>query len=99
MPFTLAGKPAPSGRLGLALRPLSPDEKRESGLTMGLVIEGVSGPAAHAGVQPGDLLLAIDGHPVSSLAQAGAAANGTAKSVAILVQRGSAKIYVPLRLS
>ena len=92
-------KPAPSGRLGLALRPLSPDEKRESGLTMGLVIEGVSGPAAHAGVQPGDLLLAIDGHPVSSLAQAGAAANGTAKSVAILVQRGSAKIYVPLRLS
>ena len=89
----------PKGRLGLALRPLNPDEKRESGLTTGLVIEGVTGPAARAGVQPGDLLLAIDGQPVTSLAQVGVAANWTGKSVAILVQRGGMKIYVPLRLS
>ncbi len=92
-------KPAPSGRLGLALRPLRADEKRESGFTAGLVIEGVTGPAARAGVRPGDLLLAIDGQPVGSLAQAGAAASGSGKSVAILVQRGGVKIYVPLRLS
>ncbi len=89
----------PKGRLGLALRPLNPDEKRESGLTAGLVVEGVTGPAERAGVQPGDLLLAIDGRPVTSLAQVSVAANGTGKSVAILVQRGAMKLYVPLRLS
>jgi serine protease Do len=89
----------PHGRLGLALRPLNPDERRQSGLTTGLVIEGVSGPAARAGVQPGDLLLAVDGLPVTSLAQLGMAANWSGRSVAILVQRAGTKIYVPLRLS
>ena len=87
------------GRMGLALRALSADEKRMSGLESGLVVEGVSGPAARAGVQPGDLLLAIDGQPVNNLAQAGAASTGAGKSVAVLLQRGDAKIYVPLRLS
>ena len=59
----------------------------------------MAGPAARAGVQPGDLLLAIDGQPVTSLAQLGVAANWTGKSVAILVQRAGMKIYVPMRLS
>ncbi|MBC7727995.1 MAG: PDZ domain-containing protein, partial [Microbacteriaceae bacterium] len=56
----------------LALRPLSAHEKRLSGLDAGLVVEGVSGPWARAGIQPGDLLLAIDGQPISNLAQPGA---------------------------
>ena len=88
----------PSGPLGPALRLLNPEEKRQSGLTNGLLIEGVSGAAAHAGVQPSDLLLAINGEPVRGLAQAGAAARGTGPSAAILVQRGMLKLYVPLRL-
>ena len=54
--------------------------------------------AARAGVQPGDLLLAIDGQPVSTVAQANVAAGRSDKSVALLVQRGARKIYVPLRL-
>ena len=94
-----SGSAASSGRLGLALRPLNADEKRESGLVAGLLVEGVSGAAARAGVQAGDLLLAIDGQAVSSLAQAGAAARSAGHSAAILVQRGAAKLYVPLRLS
>ena len=35
------------------------------------MIEGVSGAAARAGVQAGDLLLAIDGEPVTTVAQVG----------------------------
>jgi serine protease Do len=94
-----AGGKAPTGRLGLALRALQPEEQRASGLTAGLLIEGVSDIAARAGVQTGDLLLAIDGRPVSTVAQASAAAAGRSdKAVAILVQRGAMKLYVPLRL-
>jgi serine protease Do len=89
---------APGGRLGLALRPLSADEKRTTGLDTGLVIESVRDAAARAGVQPGDLLLAIDGQTIGNLAQASAAATGAGPAVAILVQRGNARIYVPLRL-
>lgn len=88
----------PHGPLGLALRALQPGEPRAAGTAGGLVIEGVSGPAERAGVQAGDLLLAIDGQPVATVEQAGAAAGRSAKAVALLVQRGGVKLYVPLRL-
>ena len=89
---------AGGGRLGLALRPLQPDERQRAGMTGGLLVEGVSGAAARAGVQAGDVLLAIDGQPVATLAQASAAAGRSDKAAAILVQRGAAKLYLPLRL-
>ena len=95
---TGAASSLPKGRLGLALRPLQPEERRESGVASGLLVEGVSGAAARAGLQPGDLLLAIDGQAVSSLAQASAAAARADKAIALLVQREGRKIYVPLRL-
>jgi serine protease Do len=94
-----AGVPAAAGRLGLALRPLRSDEKRESGGPSGLLIEAVTGAAARAGVQAGDLLLAINGRPVSTVSQANVAADQSEKSVALLVQRGERKINVPLRLA
>jgi serine protease Do len=94
-----ATAPAANGRLGLALRPLQPEERQLAGMQGGLFIEGVSGPAARAGVQAGDLLLAIDGLPVSTVAQASAAAGRIDKAVAILVQRAGMKLYLPLRPS
>jgi serine protease Do len=98
IPKADARAPDPKGRLGLALRPLQSDEMRESGLAAGLLIEGVSGAAARPGVQAGDLRLAIDGQPVTTVDQASVVAGRSAKSVALLVQRGGMKMYVPLRL-
>jgi len=86
------------GKFGLALRPLSPAEKREAGIEHGLVVEGVGGAAERAGVQPGDVLLAIDGKPVASIGEARAAAQASRSSAALLVQRDGQKIYLPLRL-
>jgi serine protease Do len=86
-------------RLGLALRPLRPDEPGETGSRLGLVVEAVSGAAERAGVMPGDLLLAIDGEPVSTVAQATLAANWSGRSVALLVQRAGRKIFLPVRLA
>ena len=90
--------PKPSGRLGLALRLLSPEEKRQSGAAAGLLIEGVSDAATRAGVQTGDVLLAINGLPIVSLDQVPSALANTDTSAALLVLRGDSKIYVPLRL-
>ena len=89
---------APQGKLGLALRPLQPEEKQESGLDSGLVVQQASGAAAQAGVQPGDVLISINGLPVKNIEQVRAAVAKSEKSVALLIQRGGDKIFVPVNL-
>ena len=91
-------KAASQGRLGLALRPLQPQEKREAGVDGGLVIEDVAGASARAGVQPGDLLVAVNGTPVTSIDQVRAAVAKAQKSVALLIQRDGDRIFVPVKL-
>lgn len=86
------------GRLGLALRPLQPQERREAGVDGGLLVENAAGPAALAGVQPGDLLMGIDGKPVQSVEQVRDAVAKSGKSVALLIQRDGNKIFVPVRV-
>ena len=86
------------GKLGLALRPLQPDEKQQSGIDSGLLIQQATGPAALAGVQPGDVLLSINGTPVKSIEQVRTAVGKSEKSVALLIQRGESKIFVPVNL-
>ena len=90
------------GRLGLSLRPLEPQERREmsanGGVADGLVIEQARGPAAAAGVQPGDVLLAINGAPAKNIEQVRAAMAKAGKSVALLIERDGNKIFVPVRL-
>jgi serine protease Do len=61
-------------------------------------VEHVSGAAARAGVEPGDVLLAVNGTPARSVEQVRAAVSGSDKSVALLIQRGADKIFVPVRI-
>ena len=89
---------AGGGKLGLALRPLDRTEARESGISGGLLVEDVTGAAARAGVEAGDVLLAVNGAPVTSIAQVQAVVGKAGKSVALLIQRGENKIFVPVRL-
>ncbi|MBX3607929.1 MAG: Do family serine endopeptidase [Piscinibacter sp.] len=90
--------PASGGQLGLALRPLSRDERRAADVEQGLLIENVGGAAARAGVEAGDVLLAVNGKPVASVDQVRAVLAGKPKSVALLVQRDGDKIFVPVVL-
>ncbi len=87
-----------SAKLGLALRPLEPSEKRQSGIAAGLVIEDAAGAALNAGVQPGDVLLSVNGKPVTSVSQVRDVVGKSTKSVALLIQRGSDKIFIPVRI-
>jgi len=86
------------GSLGLALRPLERQELRGSGLDHGLLIERVTGPAQLAGVQPGDVLLALNGKPVQDIEQVRAALKSAPKQVALLVARDGQQIFVPVRM-
>ena len=93
-----AGAASEQGQLGLALRPLTGAEKRDAKVDSGLVIEGVQGPAQRAGIQQGDVLLAINGKSVQSIDQVKDVVSGKPKSVALLVQRDGEKIFVPVKM-
>jgi serine protease Do len=93
-----AGGDEQGGRLGLSLRPLDPQERQEAGVRAGVVVDDVGGPAEAAGVEPGDIVLAVNGTPVTSIDQVKAAVAKSQKSVALLIQRGDEKIFVPIRL-
>jgi serine protease Do len=86
------------GRLGLALRPLQPEELRAAGIANGLLIESSAGAAANAGVESGDVLLAINGTPVKSIDQVRVAVAKSDKSIALLILRAGDTIFVPVRM-
>jgi len=86
------------GALGLAVRPLERGELRRAGLDHGLLVEQVSGPAQLAGVEPGDVLLALNGRPVDRVEQVREALRSHPKQVALLVARDGQQIFVPVNL-
>ena len=62
------------------------------------MVEEVTGPAATAEVQPGDIILGVNGKRVHTTQELEEAAKAAGKSVALLIQREDAQIFVPLRL-
>jgi len=87
-----------AGALGLTVRPLEPREKEQAGTQGSLVVEEVSGPAQQAEIEPGDIILGINGKRVHSVKELQDAARSAGKNVALLIQREDAQIFVPLRL-
>jgi len=92
------GEEMSNDSLGLAVRPLTPEERREASVASGLVVEEVSGDAARAGIQAGDIVLALNGTPVKSVDELRALIGKSKKNVALLVQRGDATLFVPVQI-
>jgi serine protease Do len=92
-------EPVKADKLGLSVRPLGADERKSAETEGYLLVEDVTGPAAQAGVRPGDVILGVNGKPVKSLAELkNATANGS-KTVAILLEREGAQLFLPIRIS
>lgn len=89
---------AGKGKLGLALRPLQPEEQSQLGVDAGLLVAQASGPAAAAGIAQGDVLLSINGVPASNIEAVRATVAKADKTVAVLIWRDGNKIFVPVRL-
>ena len=86
------------GKLGLAVRPLEPNEQRELHTRGHLVVEDVSGPALAAGLQAGDVVLGVNGAGVSTIADLKREVARAGRTVALLIQREEAQIYIPVDL-
>ncbi|MFP3250090.1 MAG: PDZ domain-containing protein, partial [Paraburkholderia sp.] len=86
------------GRLGVAVRPLTPEEKSNASVSHGLLVQQSGGAAENAGIQPGDVILAVNGRPVSSVDQLKQMISQAGNSIALLIQRDNAQIFVPVDL-
>jgi len=91
-----AADPEPAS-LGLTLRPFQADELDRAGQSQGFAVAKVNGQARAAGVRPGDLILSINSTPVESIDQIRSAVAAGDGAVALLVMRGTDRIYVPVK--
>jgi serine protease Do len=77
---------------------LDPEEQQQAGIEGGLLVEGVAGPAARAGIQPGDVILQVNGTPIRSVEQLRELTAKSGKHIAVLVQREDARLFLPVDL-
>jgi len=87
--------------LGMTLRDLTKDERKELGIDTGvLVLEVEQGPARSAGLRPGDVILQIDRKAVGSVSDARGALTGLEKgrSVPLLVRRDDGSLFLVLKV-
>jgi serine protease Do len=86
-------------KLGLFVRPLTAAEKQRADTDGEVVVADVSGAAARAGLQPGDVILAVNSRDVKSVKDLREVARKlkAGESAALLVQRGQSQLFVPVR--
>lgn len=86
-------------RLGLTVHSLTVEEKQQAQTSGTLIVDAVTGPAATAGIQAGDIILGVNGKPVHNTAELLAASKSASKTIALLIQRQDHQIFMPLRLN
>ena len=97
---------ADRGYLGIAAQTLTPDLARSLGIpedTRGVVVVGVEpgGRAEAAGLREGDVIVSVDGQPVTDAASLRAAVEKarSAELMRLRVRRGSGYLFVVVRAS
>ncbi|MDR2196163.1 MAG: DegQ family serine endoprotease [Gallionellaceae bacterium] len=95
-----AAQPASKNKLGLSVRPLMPDERREAGITdgSGVLVERASGPAMREGIQSGDIILSVNGEKISSVEQLNALTDGKNKQLALYIARDGSRLFVAITI-
>ncbi len=88
-------------RIGLVLRELTPQQKKNLNGKTGLLVTESQGSAALAGIRRGDVVLGINNNEVPTIERFNKvlAAIPNGKTVAVLVQRGDSTLYVPVKVS
>jgi S1-C subfamily serine protease len=93
-----------SAKLGITVSPLSPERAAQLGLrrgSQGVVIDDVdpNGPAAQAGIQPGDVIQEVNRQPVRTPSDVrNALGRSGERTPLLLINRGGQSIFVPVPL-
>ncbi|WP_442793729.1 Do family serine endopeptidase [Paraburkholderia sp. ZP32-5] len=85
-------------RLGVTVRPLSAQEQQKVGVDHGLLVQQVTGRAANIGLKAGDVVLSVNETPVTTINQLADAIRQAHGNVALLIQRGASRLYLPIDL-
>ena len=97
-PASPRGSEDADSRLGLTARALASGEASRLGVPGGIVVEMVTGPAETAGLRPGDVVLALNNRPVTSVAEFRRMVSNAGARFALLIQRGNSRIFLPVRI-
>jgi serine protease Do len=87
-----------SNRAGLVVSELGAEQKKALKISSGVLVEESSGIAARAGIEPGDVILAVNNQEVNRANELAQLLGADRKQVALLVKRGDGAHYVSLRL-
>jgi serine protease Do len=89
-------------RLGLALRELSDNEKKQLGINNGLLVEGIQqGGARRSGMRPNDIILGIDNQDVTTVELFNQVLSKIRKgrNIALLIRRGKTTYFITMKLN
>ncbi len=91
-----------SNRIGLALRELSDNEKKQLEINNGLLVEDMrQGIASRSGMRPGDIVLGINNQDVTTVGQFNQLLIKIRKgrNIALLVKRGNTTSFITMKLN
>jgi serine protease Do len=100
-----AGRSAPVQKLapnpvGLTLSDLTPEQRSRLKIDSGILVRDVTGPALRAGIEPADVILALNDIPVKDVNDFQKQLKRSAgTTVALLIRRGADTVYLPLELA
>jgi serine protease Do len=93
------GEGNPANQVGLSLRNLSMDQLSVIGIKNGVLVFRSIGAAMRAGIQAGDIIMAINNIPIKDIKDFEKQITlNKGKTVALLVKRGDQNLFFPLKL-
>ncbi len=100
-PSTKPNGKVEANKIGLTLKELTVQQKKKLNGKNGLLVVESVGAAAQAGIRRGDVILGLNNNESQSVEQFNKQINAVAagKTVAVLVQRGEATLYVPIKVT